>query len=233
MTQTPAMPADPAQILYKVVIIKGGPYLVTGNLALLVERVVFDENEIPLAYETVKAYDTRPTYALCRCGKSAQMPFCDGSHQKYEVDLTETATREQVLERAHIFAGRDLILYDIRDLCIGIGFCHRSHSTWILTRKSDNPDYKALAIETARLCPSGRLIAAEKNSQQQYELVCEPHISLIEDLRQPFHRPVWLKGGIPLQSSDGFIYEIRQRVTLCSCGKSRNKPFCDGRHYFA
>jgi len=41
---------------------------------------------------------------------------------------------------------------------------------------------------------------------------------------------IWVKGGIPIQSSKGFVYEIRNRVTLCRCGKSANKPFCDGTH---
>jgi CDGSH-type Zn-finger protein len=30
--------------------------------------------------------------------------------------------------------------------------------------------------------------------------------------------------------ADGFAYEVRNRVTLCRCGASRNKPFCDGSH---
>ena len=31
-------------------------------------------------------------------------------------------------------------------------------------------------------------------------------------------------------SADGFEYEVRNRVTLCRCGQSQNKPFCDGTH---
>lgn len=30
--------------------------------------------------------------------------------------------------------------------------------------------------------------------------------------------------------ADGFRYEVRNRVILCRCGASRNKPFCDGTH---
>jgi CDGSH-type Zn-finger protein len=31
-------------------------------------------------------------------------------------------------------------------------------------------------------------------------------------------------------AADGTPYEVRNRVTLCRCGNSRNKPFCDGSH---
>jgi CDGSH-type Zn-finger protein len=31
-------------------------------------------------------------------------------------------------------------------------------------------------------------------------------------------------------SGDGAAYETRNRVTLCRCGQSSNKPFCDGTH---
>jgi CDGSH-type Zn-finger protein len=30
--------------------------------------------------------------------------------------------------------------------------------------------------------------------------------------------------------ADGVKYERRNRVTLCRCGASQNKPFCDGTH---
>jgi CDGSH-type Zn-finger protein len=39
-----------------------------------------------------------------------------------------------------------------------------------------------------------------------------------------------VKGGVPVESADGTVYEVRNRVTLCRCGKSTNKPFCDGTH---
>jgi CDGSH-type Zn-finger protein len=42
--------------------------------------------------------------------------------------------------------------------------------------------------------------------------------------------PLWVKGGIPVEAADGFEYEKRNRVTLCRCGRSGHKPFCDGSH---
>jgi len=40
-----------------------------------------------------------------------------------------------------------------------------------------------------------------------------------------------VRGKIPIQSADGKIYEKRNRITLCRCGESLNKPFCDSSHY--
>ena len=31
-------------------------------------------------------------------------------------------------------------------------------------------------------------------------------------------------------AADGFAHEVRDCVTLCRCGQSKNKPFCDGTH---
>jgi CDGSH-type Zn-finger protein len=42
--------------------------------------------------------------------------------------------------------------------------------------------------------------------------------------------PIWVKDNIDIISSDGKLYEKRNRITLCRCGKSNNKPFCDGVH---
>src|SRR3989344_5837069 len=42
--------------------------------------------------------------------------------------------------------------------------------------------------------------------------------------------PLWIRGGIPVESASGEQYEVRNRVTLCRCGKSKNKPFCNGSH---
>ncbi len=33
-----------------------------------------------------------------------------------------------------------------------------------------------------------------------------------------------------VKSATGKTYERRNRVTLCRCGRSVNKPFCDGSH---
>jgi len=41
---------------------------------------------------------------------------------------------------------------------------------------------------------------------------------------------IWLRGGIAVTAADGTPYPVRNRVVLCRCGASSNKPFCDGSH---
>ena len=58
----------------------------------------------------------------------------------------------------------------------------------------------------------------------------DPSIVLVEDERRGVSGPVWVRGGVEVLSGDGDAYEVRNRVTLCRCGESRNKPFCDASH---
>jgi hypothetical protein len=79
-------------------------------------------------------------------------------------------------------------------------------------------------------CPAGRLVAWDKSSGQTIEPHLPVSIGLIEDPAEACAGPIWLRGGIAVVAADGFEYEVRNRVTLCRCGASRNKPFCDGTH---
>ena len=42
--------------------------------------------------------------------------------------------------------------------------------------------------------------------------------------------PLWVSALVPITNSDGTTLEARNRVTLCRCGDSSNKPLCDGSH---
>jgi CDGSH-type Zn-finger protein len=55
-------------------------------------------------------------------------------------------------------------------------------------------------------------------------------VALVEDPAKGVSGPVWVRGAVAIESADGKPYEARNRVTLCRCGKSANKPFCDGNH---
>lgn len=214
----------------KVVITKNGPYLVSGGLPLNKEIIITDTKGTPIKWKKGHHYPDQDNYALCRCGKSKNKPYCDGTHAKINFNCTETASRKKYLEQAEKISGPDLILTDAEDLCAVARFCHRAGGIWKLTENSDNKKSKEIAIEEACDCPSGRLVVWDKKTGKPIENKLEPSISLVEGPEENASGPIWVKGGIPVESSDGTKYETRNRVTLCRCGKSGNKPFCDGTH---
>lgn len=212
----------------KITILKNGPYLVSGRLSLAKEIFNVDNDGNPGTYEKGEAYPDQENYDLCRCGKSSNKPYCDGAHNKIKFNGKETASTKKYLERAEKTLGPEIDLTDVGDLCASLRFCHKG--TWEHTEKSDDPKSKKIAIETACKCAAGRLIAWDKKTGKQIEDELEPSISLLEDKAAKVSGPIWAKGGIPLESDNGTKYEIRNRMTLCRCGKSNNKPFCDGNH---
>src|SRR5207249_3694491 len=148
-------------------------------------------------------------------------------------DATETATRTPYLEQAEVFTGPDLFLTDAPRLCAMARFCDAKGQIWNLVEEG-GPTATSLAQREAGHCPSGRLVTwgalpasgALPNAEPSFE----PSIGVVEDPRMGVSGPLWVRGGIPVLSADGTPYETRNRMTLCRCGASRNKPFCDGSH---
>jgi CDGSH-type Zn-finger protein len=214
----------------KIMITKDGPYLISGNLPIDKQIITIGKEGEPEKWVKSKKISSDQPCALCRCGQSKNKPFCDGAHAKLGFDGAETASKKPFDKQAKVMDGPTLRLKDVPDLCSAARFCHRAGGTWELTHHSDNPKARELAIEEACSCPSGRLVECDKKSGKVLEREFEKSISLVEDPQNKVSGPLWVKGGVPVESSDGSTYEIRNRVTLCRCGKSKNKPFCDGSH---
>jgi CDGSH-type Zn-finger protein len=221
------MPSSNAE--RKIVITPNGPYLVSGSVPLAEQAICTDAEGQCHGWREGQEYPVQERVALCRCGQSQHKPFCDGTHRTAHFDGAETASREPYAERATETQGSDLKLTDVEELCAGARFCHRAGGTWALTVRSRSPEARQAAIEEACECPSGRLVACEKDGTP-IEPQFEPSIGLVEDVQAGVQGPLWVRGGIPVESADGTCYEVRNRVTLCRCGKSANKPFCDGSH---
>ena len=213
----------------RIKVTKNGPYVVTGGVPLSKQIVVSDAEGVPLEWHTGQKSPAQESYALCRCGKSRNKPFCDGMHTQVNFDGTETADNTPYLKKARKVEGPELTLTDCQELCVGAGFCDRAAGTWSLVENSQNPEAKKTAIEEGKNCPSGRLVVWDKQGQPQ-EPEYEPSIGLMEDPGNGVVGPILVRGGIPIESADGTVYEKRNRVTLCRCGRSKNKPFCDGSH---
>lgn len=214
----------------KIVIARNGPYRVSGGLPLGKEIARIGREEEPEAWVAGQAYPAREDYILCRCGQSKHKPFCDNSHVEAGFDGTETASREPYAEQAKKIAGPGIDLMDAEPLCSEARFCHPRGDTWHLTLRSGDPGNRELVIQQACDCPSGRLTACDKTTGKPIEPDFEPRISLIEDPQKKASGPIWVKGGVEIESEGGEAYETRNRVTLCRCGMSDNKPFCVGNH---
>lgn len=210
----------------RIQITENGPYLVSGNVHLEEKIIVYgkDGNE----YKEGRSFPQAEHYALCRCGHSKNMPFCDGEHSASCFDGTETASREPLQSRAEVTEGPEIVLEDVEELCAFARFCHFKHSSaWSLT---EDRDAKEDAIKAAIDCPAGRLVIRDKKTGEPFEPEYRPSIVLIQDPSRNCTGPIWVRGGIPIESCDGTVYEVRNRVTLCRCGASQNKPFCDATH---
>lgn len=205
-----------------------GPYIVHGGIKLT-EKIITPAERGSYVYAEGRTYEVPDTYALCRCGKSKVAPFCDGSHDDAGFVGTETASREPYDDRAKVYSGPELDLLD--DGRCGLArFCHRENSeVWTLTSKSDDPKLREAAIRAAQECPAGRLTTYDKDGNE-LEPDYAPAIEVLQDPQRGVSGGLAVKGFVPLESADGNVYELRNRVLLCRCGGSRNKPFCDASH---
>ena len=215
----------------RIKIVKDGPYIVSGEIPLYQQIIITDEAGHTRELQDEKQFPAKKTYTLCRCGESKNKPYCDGTHNDIDFDGTETATRKPYIEKAEIFEGPDLKLTDAHELCDHSRFCLRSGGIRKLIQGSNDPEARQTAIEEAMICPSGRLVLWDKNTGKPFERDYEQSIVLVRDKQKKCEGPLWVRGKIPIISSDGIEYEQRNRVTLCRCGKSENKPYCDGSHW--
>jgi CDGSH-type Zn-finger protein len=230
MTENRPSQTPPAHDGMKIIVSRNGPYLVSGGVPLIIAEICNDDEGNCRTWKQVKRFPALESYALCRCGRSKNKPFCDGSHATSPFNGTERAGDEPYLLHPKKIHGPTLDLEDVEDLCVHARFCMRAGGIWNLTKQSDIPEARETAIEEASNCPSGRLVVRDRATGKAIEPPLEKSIVVIEYPPRGEHGPLWVRGGIPVESCDGKQYTTRNRLTLCRCGKSRNKPFCDGSH---
>ncbi|MCH5328929.1 MAG: CDGSH iron-sulfur domain-containing protein [Coprobacter sp.] len=216
---------------YYIKITPDGPYLVYGQPPVDQEIILPNEEGDSWVYRKGRhfASDANPI-ALCRCGTSKSSPFCDGSHTKACWDSRETSDHRPILENVDQIEGPTQILADNEKYCAFARFCDAYGRVWNLVETAETDEEKELVRYETGHCPAGRLILWDKEKKQFFEPPFDPSVGIIEDPGLKVSGPIWVKGGIRIESADGTSYEIRNRVTLCRCGQSANKPFCDGTH---
>jgi uncharacterized Fe-S cluster protein YjdI/CDGSH-type Zn-finger protein len=84
-----------------------------------------------------------------------------------------------------------------------------------------SPDEIAQVIST---CPSGALHFRRLDDGPREAV---PEVTTITVARDG---PLGLHGDIEIRDADGVVIRRDTRVTLCRCGASQNKPFCDLSH---
>jgi len=210
----------------RIKILKDGPYMLTGDTCMSVKIIRPSGNSYE--WEDGGEIAHRDPSILCRCGASDKPPFCDGSHKKIKFDGTETASRDLYKNRAVCINGAEVDMLD-DNRCALARFCHREKGdAWELAADGGD-DNRCETISAASECPSGRLTAVTKDGKVIEPELCKS-IEIIQDPEMDVSGGIYVKGGIRLESADGYEYEARNRVVLCRCGKSKDKPFCDGSH---
>src|SRR6266850_513450 len=96
----------------KVEIRGNGPYIVSGDLPLSKEIIGTNKDGESVMWKQGQEFAQQEQYALCRCGHSAQKPFCDSTHKKIRFDGTETASRRPYREEATTMEGPTMSLTD-------------------------------------------------------------------------------------------------------------------------
>lgn len=195
-----------------IAVLKDGPYIVRD-----LENLKNSKGQsIPVNHSV----------ALCRCGQSTDKPFCTGAHAA--VGFSGKKEEGRVPDRMDDYEGKEITVHDNRGVCSHRGHCtdhlpevfRMKHRPWI-DPDAANPDEIARVIE---MCPSGSL-SYTKDGVLHKDLNRDFKIIVSKD------GPYDVEGGIEFQDPEGNAPESKEHYTLCRCGGSRNKPFCDGQHW--
>lgn len=73
-------------------------------------------------------------------------------------------------------------------------------------------------------CPSGALHFIRKDGGAQEPIPDQNRLLPVPD------GPLYVRGDIHIVNQDGSELLVDTRVSLCRCGRSRHKPFCDNSH---
>lgn len=169
--------------------------------------------------------EAKPVMALCRCGSSANKPFCDGSHARvgFQSRGGTPAGRDRILS----YEGSEVTVTFNPRLCAHAAECGRiaghvfddRQRPWIQPDKGTVEEVRAVV----RACPSGALRMALPGAEPEQMFGDRAQITVQKN------GPYWVQGIAPPVPLDAEGASPNKYV-LCRCGKSGNKPFCDGSH---
>ena len=169
----------------------------------------------------------KPTLTICRCGESKNKPFCDGTHAR--IGFTDEKSPDRVSDKKESYTGKSITIHDNRGICSHAGFCtdnlpgvfRMGTEPWIDPEGADIEDIKRII----RMCPSGALSYTE-NEKETNAFFDEAEIYIAKN------GPYYVRGGIEIENVPLGDGASKEHYTLCRCGKSGNKPRCDGTHWY-
>jgi len=170
---------------------------------------------------------TKQTIALCRCGGSGNKPFCDGTHSKNGFSSAKLDGR--VSDKRDNYVGQQITIHDNRGICAHAGRCtsglaavfHQHEEPWIHPDSATVEDIK----ETINKCPSGAL-SYTIDAVEHRDRKGEPTIFIAHN------GPYVVSGAPTLENTTRAEGASKEHFTMCRCGGSKNKPFCDGSHWY-
>lgn len=188
-----------------------GPYIVKGLKSLANQNGVVECKE---------------TMALCRCGGSANKPFCDGTHRK--IGFSSVPVEGRLEDKQDHYRGKRLTIHDNRSLCAHAGVCTDNLASVFRMKQEPWIDPDAATVEeilaVVRRCPSGALSCT----------VDEVEVAGGDGgpaIRIAPNGPYIVAGDVELVDGQWGEGACREQFALCRCGASKNKPFCDGSHW--
>ena len=171
--------------------------------------------------------ETQGTVALCRCGESANKPFCDGTHAK--IGFSSAKIEGRVEDRREDYEGERITIHDNRGICAHSGSCTDGLASVFRLKQEPWIDPNGAALEeiiaTVRKCPSGAL-SYSVDGVEHGDRRSEPGIFVSPN-------GPYVVSGVPDLLDTPFGEDAStEHLTLCRCGGSKNKPFCDGAHWY-
>ncbi len=175
---------------------------------------------------------SKDTATLCRCGHSGNKPFCDGSHKAagFSSAVDRSKIRNTPIAYKGTVNGIEVTVGYTPVLCTHAAACQRLAAAvfdpekrpWVQPENGALPDI----MDAVAACPSGalRLTLGEMPPQQ----LTTGEVSLRVEKNGPYH-----VRNIVLAAEFNGAQASRAKYSLCRCGMSKNKPFCDGSHHDA
>jgi len=173
------------------------------------------------------AMETRETMALCRCGASKNKPYCDGTHA--EIGFSSDKLEGRLEDKKVSYKGKKITIHDNRSVCAHAGYCTDNLAAVFRMKKEPWIDPDAASVEeiiaTIEHCPSGAL-SYSIDEARNHNAEDEPTILIAPN------GPYVVSGDIELSDTTWGEGASRSEFALCRCGHSKNKPFCDGTHWY-